>query len=146
VIDHDSYVLLQDIIRREGRSFLQYAGESFPWNTPDQQHVVDQIQTMVLEERADAGALARYLVKHHLTPPYLGPYPSYFTSYNFMSLDRLVALLIVHQKRDLAGIERDMLLLPPGVRDALLQNVLVTKKRHLQILESLTVPAAPTAA
>ena len=138
--------MLQDIIRREGRSFLQNARESFPWSTPEQQHIVDRIQTLVREERDGAASLARYLVKQHLTPPYLGPYPSYFTSYNFMSLDKLVALLVIHQKRSLADVERDMRLLPAGVRDPHLQSVLDTKKRHLQILETLVVPVAPTAA
>ena len=31
MIDAQTYSRLQDIIRREGRSLLQYAVESFPW-------------------------------------------------------------------------------------------------------------------
>jgi hypothetical protein len=137
VIDHESYLRLQDIIRREGRSLLQYAGESFPWTTPDQKAVLDGVQTLVREEREGAASLSRYLAKNHLTPPYLGAYPSYFTSYNFMALDKLLPLLVVHQKRGLVDLESDLRSFADGEGQPMLQGVVDLKRRHLQVLESL---------
>jgi hypothetical protein len=140
VIDRQTYLRLQDIIRREGRSFLQYAGESFPWATLPEQEAVAKLQQLVVEERDATGALARYLAKNRLTPPYLGAYPSYFTSYNFLALPRLLVLLIGHQKRGLEGLQRDVAALHNETRQQV-ERLLEMKKRHLEELEKLA--AAP---
>jgi hypothetical protein len=140
VIDRQTYLRLQDIIRREGRSFLQYAGESFPWTTAPEQETVVKLQELVTEERDAAAALARYLAKHRLTPPYLGAYPSYFTSYNFLALHRLVPLLIDHQKHGVAELERDVHTFNGDTRQQI-EKMLELKKRHLKELEALS--AAP---
>jgi hypothetical protein len=137
VIDRDTYRNLQDVIRREGRSFLQYAGESFPWSTVAEQGTADSLQQLVREERDGAAALSRYLVKNRLTPPYLGPYPSYFTSYNYMSLDRLLPLLVLHQKRGLLDLEADLHGIQNGDTRVQVESIVATKKRHLQALEAL---------
>jgi hypothetical protein len=137
VIDRSTYLLLQDVIRREGRSFLQYAAESFPWSTPEEQSKAAQLKQLVSEERESATALSRYLVKHRLTPPYLGAYPSYFTSYNYLSLDRLIPLLVEHQKHGLAGLETDLNALHDGETHQQVEAIVAMKKRHLQALEAL---------
>jgi hypothetical protein len=137
VIDRDTYRYLQDVIRREGRSFLQYAGESFPWSTSEEKFKAAQLKQIVFEERDGAAALSRYLVKHRLTPPYLGAYPSYFTSYNYLSLDRLLPLLVEHQKLGVAGLEADLTALNDGDTRKQVEAIVAMKKRHLQVLEAL---------
>jgi hypothetical protein len=137
LIDRDTYRYLQDVIRREGRSFLQYAGESFPWSTPEEQSKAVQLKQLVCEERDGAAALSRYLVKHRLTPPYLGAYPSYFTSYNYLSLDGLLPLLVEHQKRGLAGLEADLTAVNDADTHKQVEAIVAMKKRHLQALEAL---------
>jgi hypothetical protein len=139
VIDRQMYQYLQDVIRRQGRSFLQYAGESFPWNKPENRVAFEEVHQMVREERDMAAALSRYLVKHHLTPPYLGAYPSYFTSYNYLSLDRLVPLLVVHQRRGIVDLETDLKALGNGETRQQVEDILAMKKRHLVALETLTL-------
>jgi hypothetical protein len=144
VIDRQTYLRLQDIIRREGRSFLQYAGESFPWATLPEQEAVAKLQQLVVEERESAAALARYLAKNRLTPPYLGAYPSYFTSYNFLALPRLLVLLVGHQKRGLEELQRDVTTFNGETRHQV-EHLLEMKKRHLQELEKLAAgPVAST--
>jgi hypothetical protein len=137
VIDPDTYRYLQDVIRREGRSFLQYAGESFPWSTPEEKTKAAELKQLVCEEREGAASLSRYLVKHRLTPPYLGAYPSYFTSYNYLSLDRLLPLLVEHQKQGLAGLEADLTVLKDGDSHKQVEAIVTMKKRHLKALEAL---------
>jgi hypothetical protein len=138
MIERDTYQHLQDVIRRQGRSFLQYSAESFPWNTPQEKELLGRLEQMVVEERDGAAALSRYLVKHRLTPPYLGPYPSYFTSYNYMSLDRLLPLLVVHQKRGIEDLQADLQALNHDIDTrSQVQNILTMKKRHLEELQAL---------
>jgi len=137
VIDRDTYLHLQNIIRREGRSFLQYAGESFPWNTPQQEGKAEEVKQLVREEREGAAALSRYLVKHRLTPPYLGAYPSYFTSYNYLALDRLLPMLVEHQKRGLVQMEADLKALQDGATHKQVEDLVEMKRRHLKALEAL---------
>jgi hypothetical protein len=138
-MDRMTYLHLQDIIRREGRSFLQYSGESFPWNVPEDGAVLAQIRQLVDEEREGAAALSRYLAKNHLTPPYLGAYPSYFTSYNYMSLDRLVPLLVQHQIRGVTDLETDVNAIEDEPTRHQVNGILEMKKRHLRELEALAV-------
>lgn len=139
MIDRQTYLHLQDIIRREGRSFLQYAGESFPWTTVSDGQAVAKFQELVREESEAIAALARYLAKNRLTPPYLGAYPSYFTSYNFLALDRLVPLLIVHQKRSIDELQRGVTTFSGETRQQI-EQILEMKKNHLKTLETLGTP------
>jgi hypothetical protein len=136
LIDRQTYLRLQEIIRREGRSFLQYAGESFPWTTVPEQETAARLQQLVVEERDGAAALAKFLAKNRLTPPYLGAFPSYFTSYNFLAMTRLVPLLIEHQKNGVAQLERDVAGLNGEARQQV-EKLLVTKKQHCEALEKM---------
>src|SRR5262245_66178841 len=101
---------------------------------------------MVQAEREGAAALSRFLQKNRLTPPYLGAYPSYFTSYNYLALERVVALLVEHQKSDIAALEDDL----AGIHDAecrkQVQQLVETKKSHLKQLDSLPPSDPRTAA
>ena len=147
MIDGQAYELLQDVIRREGRSFLQYAGESFPWSTDKDRAAVDRLMALVKEEREGAACLSRFLFKHRLTPPYLGPYPSYFTSYNYLSLDKLLPLLVLHQNRSIEALQRDLAELRDGEARKQVQQALALKQRHLKMLEELAAtPLAPSEA
>ncbi len=142
MIDSDTYLCLQDVIRREGRSFLQYADESSPWTTSADGTAVQTLRTLATEERESTASLSRFLAKNRLSPPYLGAYPSYFTSYNYLSVAKLVPLLVKHQQTLVAALERDL----AGIHDAAtrheVQQVIEIKHRHLKTLESLAVPRA----
>jgi hypothetical protein len=137
VIDRQTYLHLQDVIRRQGRSFLQYAGESFPWHTAEAGSITEHVSQLVTEERDAAAALARYLVKHRLTPPYLGAYPSYFTSYNYMSVDRLLPILVEHQQRGVAELESDLQAIHDPDTQKQVSGLVEMKKRHLSALKAL---------
>ncbi|MCC6419553.1 MAG: hypothetical protein IT429_15070 [Gemmataceae bacterium] len=143
MIDAQTYSRLQDIIRREGRSLLQYAIDSFPWAGSQTAAANACLQEMAQEEAEAIGQLGRLLLRHRLTPPYLGPYPMAFTSYNFLALGRLLPLLVRHQRADIDRLEADLKQVSdPEVRGPL-QHLLDVKRRHLAELEALEPMGKP---
>ena len=81
--------------------------------------------------------MSRFLSKNRLTPPYLGAYPSYFTSYNYLSLDTLLPLLVLHQRNSMAAMAKDLADLKDGASRKEVQQALAMKGRHLKALEEL---------
>lgn len=137
MIDAQTYALLQGLMRREGRSLLQYVSEAFPWTTAEKGEAAAQLRAMAEEENAGMAALARLLTRNHRTPPYLGSYPMDFTTLNFVSLEHLLPQLAASQRRGIAAIERDLNdLIDPEVRDVV-GGLLAKKHQHLQTLEKL---------
>jgi hypothetical protein len=146
VIDAQTYSRLQDIIRREGRSLLQYAVESFPWTSSGTDARPAVLLQAAQDEAEAAGELARLLVRHRLTPPWLGAYAMAFTSFNYLALDRLVPLLVQHQLRGVAALEADLKQLDDEeVRDRV-RGLLNVKHANLKKLEGLLLPGAELAA
>jgi hypothetical protein len=83
MIDSLSVSLLQEVFRREGRSLLQYVRDAFLWAKAEEQAALADINTMIAEEQAGAAEIARFLQKHHVPLPYVGPYPMNFADVNF---------------------------------------------------------------
>lgn len=129
--------LLQDIVRRESRSLLQYVTESFPWTTPEERAALAEFQQLAAEERDGTAALGRYLASCRLVVPYLGSFPMEFTSINYVSLEHLFPLLAEHAKLALDRLEKDLEEIEDLEARNLVQNMVDTKRRHLQRLESL---------
>ena len=146
MIDAQTYSRLQDVIRREGRSLLQYAAESVPWTVTAADVRPALLQQAAHDEAEAVGELSRLLARHRLTPPWLGAYPMAFTSFNFLALDRLLPLLVKHQIRGVAALEADLAALEdPEVRDAV-RGLLNVKQENLKKLEGLLLPRAEPAA
>lgn len=131
---------LQNILRRETRSLLQYVGEAFPWTTSREKEALASVQKMIIEERDAAAKLASFLARKRMSPTYLGPYPSNFTNVNFVTLAFLLPLLADYQKTLIADLERDL----PRIADAegakVVQDILDLKRRHLATLQELAGP------
>jgi hypothetical protein len=137
--------LLQDMVRREGRSLLQYVNESYPWTTAKNHHGLSVLQDMAKEEQEAAAGIVRLLAKNRLRPPYLGAYPMSFTNINFMSLDFLVPYLIDFEQRRIAQLEKDLPLVSDDETKQLLKSILEMKQRHLQALSGLVDKEKPAA-
>jgi hypothetical protein len=137
MIDAQSRTVLQDLVRREGRSLLQYVSESFPWITPEEQQALATLKAMVREEQEGVAAIARFLYGNRVSPAPLGPFPMNFTNINYISLDHLVPLLIENQRRRIAEMEAAV----HGISDAEGRRqagaFLAVKRQHLQKLEEL---------
>jgi hypothetical protein len=70
-------------------------------------------------------------------PPYIGSYPSSFTSYGFVSMDFLVPRLVEEQRGEIAALERDLVGITDAEARAQAQQVLDLKRRHLPELEKM---------
>ena len=141
----ETAALLQDLVRREGRSLLQYVSESFPWTTAKNQHVLPVLQNLAKEEQEGTAAIVQYLLKNRRRPPYLGAYPMSFTTINYMSLDFLIPYLIEFEKRRIAELEKDSGLVSEDEVKKLLKSLLEMKQNHLAVLSSLIEAAKPAA-
>jgi len=137
VIDASGQALLQDIVRRESRSLLQYVSEAFPWTTREERAALVTLQEMIEDERRNTAALGQFLVRRKIGVPYLGPYPDSFTSMNYVSLDYLLPRLVEYQHRAIRQLQADLRKLSDVDATEQVERILDAKRRHLQILERL---------
>lgn len=144
-MDSLSHSLLEEIIRRESRSLLQYVNEAFPWTTAEERATLAQLEKIIEEERQASASLARLLQKRHMPPPYIGPYPMEFANVNYVTLDHLLPLLVAQERRAIGDLERDLTCLLDDEAKAQVQKVLEMKRRHLEMLEKMA-PKRPAAA
>jgi hypothetical protein len=137
VIDALTRIVLENAVRREGRSLLQYVSESFPWTTTEEQQALAQLQELVRQQRDATAALAQYLAKQEHSVPYLGSFPMSFTNINFVSLDHTLPLLLEAERQGLAYLERDLAKVQdPAARDHLLK-IADMKRQHCVALKAL---------
>jgi hypothetical protein len=137
VIDARTVALLRDIIRHESRSLLQYVAEAYPWTNSQGSDGMAKLREMIDEERDGAAALSDFLRRHRELPGYLGSYPTSFTRLNFVSLDRLLPLLVQEQRKGVAVLEKIQHEVHDTEVRAEVQKVLDRKRRHLVKLEPL---------
>jgi hypothetical protein len=139
--------LLQGIVRREGRSLLQYVADAVPWTKNAEHESLCQLQTLVQEDRDTNAALARFLFRNRIAPPYLGAYPMGFTTLNFVSLSSLLPRLIKEQRHSISALENDLAQIRDPQCRGVVEGILDVKRRHLKALEAmLPTAAAPLSA
>jgi rubrerythrin len=137
VEDARTHALLEDIVRREDRSLLQYVKDSYPWITPAEQQVLAQIQSMTAEEQQGVAELVRFLISRRHPPPYLGTFPATFTSLSFISLDHLIPMLADNERKELERLEHEIHEITDPEARQLVQKIIAIKTRHLETLQSL---------
>jgi hypothetical protein len=143
VIDSQSQTLLQEVLRREGRSELMYVAEAYPWAAARGEAARAALQALTREESDALTALGRWLMRQRVPLPYLGAFPTGFTTINFLALDYLLPRLRDLQREAVARLERDAHAATSPEARAQLESLLALKKRHLATLESLASPAPP---
>jgi hypothetical protein len=142
VIDPQTQMLLQEILRRESRSALRYVAEAFPWTTSTEEKALVSLQQIIATERKAVVGLGQYLIRQRTPLPFLPSYPASFTTINFLAFDYVLPMLIEHQRRSIADVERDLAALKdPGARVEV-EKLLAVKRQHLPQLEAL-VPSQP---
>lgn len=143
MIDGQSIAILQKQIRWTGRSLLHYVEESFPWARGKDAEIFHKVQELRRREQQAIAEISRYLVKQHSTPPHFGPYAMYFTTLNYLSLNRLLPLLVEHQTADVQNLENDLDKVVDAQGKELLRSLLEIKKENLATLTELAAPAKP---
>jgi hypothetical protein len=139
MLDTRTQTRLQEILRRESRSFLQYVSDAFPWTTPEENDALAQLRTLIDEERAAIALFAKYLVRQHIPVPHLGPYPVAFTTLNFVALDHLLPLLVEWERRGILNLEHDLENFTDADCRRQIQKLLEMKQQHLKTLETLAI-------
>lgn len=134
----DSLAILDAILRREGRSFVQYVGEAFPWTTARDEQSVTQLQRVVAEDKAALVRLARFLDRHHHAIGPLESFPARWTSINFAALEHVLPHLVQAHKESITSLKRDLSWLTDPAARHEVEALLAAKGRHLQMLQGLT--------
>jgi len=136
VIEASKQDLLRSLVRKEGRSLLQYVAESFPWTKPEDHGLVRRVLALAHTEGELLSRLIRLLLKLRIGSPPLGAYPQSFTTINFMSLDYLLPLLREDQRARIADIEMLITQFPDGDIRTLLLEFADEKAKHLDFLNN----------
>ena len=137
MIDAQSTQVLQDIVRRESLSLLQYVGEAFPWIKSSDAPALAAFQRIASEQRDAVTFLAGWLAKKRIGLNYLGSFPSGFTHINYCTLDYLLPLVLDSEKKKLADFERDLTKIADPDAVAMVRNMVELKRRHVQMLADL---------
>ncbi len=138
--------VLEAVVRREGRSLLQYLSDAYPWTNSAGDTTPDKVRELAREERDALAGLTKFLARRRHAVPYLGAFPMAFTTMNFVSLDYLLPRLVEDGRRALDALQRDHAALTDADARAELDKFLDLKRRHVKALEALaTAPAAPAA-
>jgi hypothetical protein len=142
-MDDRSAQVVQAAIRRGGRSLLQYTGDSVPWTAPEDEPTLARLRQLIDEDQKAATLLGKLLRRQRQPVPYLGAYPEHFTTMNYLSLDRLLPLLVEDQRQNVAALEADLgAATDPEARTAL-REYLALKSRHLAAIEELHKTHSP---
>ena len=146
MIDAATQALLQDIVRRESRSLLQYLGDSFPWDTMEGREAQYHLEPLIQEDRRHIEALIRFLTRRRIAIPYLGAYPMAYTNINNISMTSCLPLVKDSLVKSIAELERDLSRITDPEARRLVQDILDTKKRYIQQLETSATLEPATAA
>ena len=137
--------LLQNLLRQESRSLLQYAAESYPWSKAEGQGACDALRALAQAETAAVAKLGRWLAKQRVPLTFPGAYPLHFTTINFIAVQAMLPRLIADQQQRIVAVEKTAAAVSEEDGRALVQALLELKKSHLQQLSALQAPARPVA-
>jgi hypothetical protein len=136
-MDPHTRAILEDIVRRESRSLLQYVRDSFPWTSADEDGALAKLKQLIDAEGQALAALFRFIVRSGATAPYLGSFPASFTTSNFVSLDFLLPRLAQDQRQKITALEHDLASMRDPAARGQVQKLLDVKRQHLRILDDL---------
>src|SRR4051812_247452 len=108
VIDPGTAGLLQDIVRREGRSLLIYVGDAFPWTTLRESTALTRLRDLIGAERQAISDIAVFLQRQRMPLTFHGSYPASFTTINFVALKYLLPRLVAFERESIRVLEADL--------------------------------------
>jgi hypothetical protein len=141
VIDSLTCQILQQILRNESRTLLQYACESLPRFTASEKSELEVLQGCADRELVAARAAATWLARQgkHLLP--MDPYPAWFTQINFISVAFLLPQLEKEHRGAIAQLTAAAGKLVNPDAKLLVEAVLAQKQKTLAILCKQDTPA-----
>jgi hypothetical protein len=145
VIDSLTCQILQQILRAESRTLLQYACESLPRFTAAEKGELASLQSCADQELAAARAAATWLTRQgkHLLP--MDPYPAWYTQINFISVAFLLPQLEKEHRAAIQQLTAALGKLPNQEAKKLVEGILAQKQKTLAILCKQEAPALAAA-
>ncbi len=137
MINPQNLALVQEIVRRESLSMLNYVGDAFPWTTSRGVPALARLQELVQAHRAAVGELGTFLTRKRMPVGYIGSYPTNYTTINFLSLDYLLPRLAADEARGVAVLEQNLAAISDPETQAQVKKLLAVKRQHQQVLELL---------
>src|SRR5262245_5705316 len=107
-MDWETSRLLQEIVRREGRSVLMYVGDAFPWTTANDKVSLDQLPDLIQAEARAIYAIAELLQRSRVPITSHGSYPANFTTINFVALKSILPRLANFERESIPVLESDI--------------------------------------
>ncbi len=132
MIDIKTQKRLQELFRRERRSFLQYVSEATPWAGNGDLPLVEKVRQLAAEELESLEALAEWMDSRRVALPYLGAYPTTFTNYNFVAIRKLMKPLVTEQTKELAHLEADVQALTDPEAKDMVGKLVELNRKHLR--------------
>jgi hypothetical protein len=129
--------VLPQLIRRESRSFLQYARDAFPWSKGKDSETVARVQSMAAAEAAAIDSIAKLMIERRIGIPHLGSYPASFTSWNFIAVRDLIPKLTATERQGITAVECDLDMIADRDLRTRVEELLSIKRRNLEELQAL---------
>ena len=136
MLDISAHTRLQELFRRENRSFLQYIRQACPWASEADKPLLTKLNQMADEELKALEALAEWMDSKHISLPYLGAFSTRFTTFNFVDVRKLLKPLIAEQRKELADLEADAKPLD-GDANKQVESLVELNRKHLAEMEGL---------
>lgn len=135
--DYNTPTLLHAIYRREAVTFLQYVAQISPYTPDADRPLLARLHELANTERQSLELYALLLEKSRVAVPHTGAFPSVFSNYNFVTVRKLLPLLVADHQQGIALLERDAAPLPTGDTANHVRQMLELKKLHLTELQKL---------
>lgn len=142
MIDAAAHARIQELFRRENRSFLQYIAQATPWASAADRPLVDKLNRLAAEELQALEALAGWMDAVRIPPPYLGAFPTGFMNYNFVDIRKLLKPLSSEQRQELADLETDARSIADASARRQVEALVELNRAHLTAMEEMAKPAA----
>jgi hypothetical protein len=133
---------LAGVLRREGRSFLQYLRAADLWSAPADRALLTELHRFADTEAAALDRMAAFLQSRRVPLPSPGAFPQAFTALNFVAVRWVLPRLLAEQEREAAELEQDAAALADGWRGPAAE-LLDLKHAHLKGLRALAAAARP---
>ncbi len=137
MLDPSSQARIQELFRRENRSFLQYVRQASPWTGPNDKPKLEKLNQLADEELAALESLAQWMEANKIPLPYLGAFSTHFAAFNFVDVRKLVKPLAAEQRKELAHLEADAKALDGDAKKQI-ESLVELNRKHLAEMEGLS--------
>lgn len=136
-MSQQSETLLNSVLIKMVRSFLQYMSEASPWVGEQAQSIGEQVAVLAVRQRQDATLIAELLTDREYFVQF-GAYPTEYTDQQFLALEAVFSNLRASQDQVCAAISEALTQLPADdAASGILSTIEVRQKELAHALKEL---------